>query len=209
MCAILLPGNISPLRSKIVLPSVSVSSLDSIKKVIATNNQDTWPDLASFLITSGFLISPSVRFGIMNWKQCWYHARSRPQCLKITKKCLIKKFVKVCPVNLTNFLKNSNLVSLRFRFCLQKSFTRNIVKRDVLGNFQTLCHSSKVFFWLYYVKNCTTLLLWQPWQHQDMKSLFRPMQQCSELFFEVRANQAKIVIFTSKLFYHFNKQMPL
>ena len=146
MCALLLPGNISPLRSKIVLPSVSVSSLDSIKKVIATNNQDTWPDLASFLITSGFLISPSVRFGIMNWKQCWYHARSRPQCLKITKKCLIKKFVKICPVSLTIFLKNSNLVNLRFRFRFQKSFVCNVVTRDFLGNFQTLCHSSKVFF---------------------------------------------------------------
>ena len=208
MCALLLPGNISPLRSKIVLPSVSVSSLDSIKKVIATNNQDTWPDLASFLITSGFLISPSVRFGIMNWKQCWYHARSRPQCLKITKKCLIKKIVKVCPVNLTNFLKNSNLVSWDSDFLTEK-FHSQYCKKRRFGQFSNTVSFEQGVFWLYYVKNCTTLLLWQPWQHQDMKSLFRPMQQCSELFFEVRVNQAKIVIFTSKLFYHFNKQMPL
>ena len=59
-------------------------------------------------------------------------------------------------------------------------------------------------FWLYYVKNCTTLLLWQPWQHQDMKSLFRPNSYAAMLVWTIFG----IVIFTNNFFIILTNKCP-
>ena len=184
MCALLLPGNISPLRSQIVLPSVL--SVSSVLILLKKSSQQTIKTLDLTLHHSSSPLDSWYPFS-----QIWYYE-------------LETVLVSSCEIKNTLFLNNKvshfhsrispsifwGVIIIQNLFghlikLFEARFARKVVKRDFRCQFSNTVSCEQGVFWLYYVKNCTTLLLWQPWQHQDMKSLFRPNSYAAMLVWTI------------------------